>query len=154
VYDFTVPGSENFIAGNGVFCHNTYGPRMHPDDGRVVSNFIMQSLEEKPLTIYGDGSHTRSFCYVDDIIEALVRFMDQDQAIGPINLGNPNETSMLELAEKIIQLTKTTSNITHQDLPADDPDITKAKQILDWQPTTPFKEGLTKTVEYFRSLRK
>lgn len=138
---------------------NVYGPRMHPDDGRVVSNFIMQSLEEKPLTIYGDGSHTRSFCYVDDMIEALVRFMDQDQAIGPINLGNPNETSMLELAEKIIQLTKTASNITHQDLPADDPqkrqpDITKAKQILYWQPTTPLEEGLTKTIGYFQSLRK
>ncbi|MFH1354009.1 MAG: UDP-glucuronic acid decarboxylase family protein [bacterium] len=138
---------------------NTYGPRMHPDDGRVVSNFIMQALANKPLTIYGDGSHTRSFCYVDDMIEALIRLMDQDQEMGPINLGNPQETSMLELAAKIIQLTKASSEVVYRELPADDPqkrqpDISKARQVLDWQPTTPLNQGLNKTISYFRSLRK
>ena len=134
---------------------NTYGPRMHPDDGRVVSNFIIQALANKPLTIYGDGSHTRSFCYADDIIEALTLLMNQNQEVGPVNLGNPVETSIQQLAENICELTKTPSNITYHDLPADDPkkrqpDISKAKQLLNWQPTTSLAEGLKKTIAYFR----
>lgn len=134
---------------------NTYGPRMHPHDGRVVSNFIIQALANKPLTIYGDGSHTRSFCYVDDIIEALILLMNQDQEAGPVNLGNPVETSIQQLAENICELTKAPSNITYHDLPADDPkkrqpDISKAMQLLNWQPTTSLTEGLKKTIAYFR----
>ncbi len=157
VYDFTVPGSENFIAGNGIFCHNTYGPRMHPADGRVVSNFIMQALEEAPLTVYGDGSHTRSFCYVDDMVEALTRLMDQEKETGPVNLGNPEETSMRELARLIIKLTRSRSPISRHPLPADDPqkrrpDITKAGQIINWRPGTSLKAGLQKTIAYFKSL--
>jgi len=134
---------------------NTYGPRMHPNDGRVVSNFIIQALANKPLTIYGDGSHTRSFCYVNDIIEALTLLMNQNQEVGPVNLGNPVETSIQQLAENICELTKTPSNITYHDLPADDPkkrqpDISKAKQLLNWQPTTSLAEGLKKTIAYFQ----
>lgn len=135
---------------------NTYGPRMHPHDGRVVSNFIIQALANKPLTIYGDGSHTRSFCYVDDIIEALILLMNQDQETGPVNLGNPVETSIQQLAAMIRALTKASSNITYHDLPADDPqkrqpDISKAKRLLNWQPTTSLASGLKKTIAYFQN---
>lgn len=136
---------------------NTYGPRMHPDDGRVVSNFIIQALTGQPITIYGDGSHTRSFCYVDDMIQALISLMDQGHDIGPINLGNPQETSMQELADEVVKLTKTKSKITYQALPADDPqrrqpDITKAQQVLNWQPTTSLQDGLKKTIAYFQKI--
>ena len=137
---------------------NTYGPRMHPNDGRVVSNFIIQSLRNKPVTIYGDGSQTRSFCYVDDQIEAFIRFMDSPADFtGPINLGNPNEISILDLANKIIDLTGSSSKIENKPLPCDDPrqrcpDITLAKRELGWQPTVPLEEGLKKTIAYFELL--
>lgn len=136
---------------------NTYGPRMHPDDGRVVSNFIMQAIQNQPITIYGDGSQTRSFCYVDDMIDGLIKMMDSD-TIGPINLGNPEEASVKTLAEKIIELTGSTSTIDTQELPTDDPqrrqpDISQAERILHWQPTISLKEGLTKTIDYFRKIQ-
>jgi UDP-glucuronate decarboxylase len=137
---------------------NTYGPRMHPDDGRVVSNFILQALRHQAITIYGDGSHTRSFCYVDDNVEALIRMMNQDNEIGPVNIGNPEEITMSDLAQQVIALTGTAVQPVFKDLPQDDPkrrqpDITKARQILDWQPTTPLAKGLVKTIAYFRSLQ-
>jgi UDP-glucuronate decarboxylase len=139
---------------------NTYGPRMHPNDGRVVSNMIIQALQNKPTTIYGDGTQTRSFCYVDDLIEALIRLMNSpDDLKGPVNLGNPTETSILELAQTIIELTGSSSSLQFQELPSDDPrkrcpDILQAKEKLGWEPKVPLKEGLTKTIEYFEELLK
>ncbi len=134
---------------------NTYGPRMDPNDGRVVSNFIMQALRGEPLTIYGDGSQTRSFCYVDDLIEGFLRMMDQDD-IGPVNLGNPVENTMLELAEAVLKVTESSSKLTYVDLPKDDPkqrcpDITKAKSLLKWAPKVDLKTGLARTTEYYRA---
>ena len=135
---------------------NTYGPRMHPADGRVVSNFIMQALKNEPITIYGDGSQTRSFCYADDLISGLVSLMETGPAItGPINIGNPNEFTVRDLAEKVIALTDSSAQIVQEPLPQDDPkqrqpDITKAKQILGWQPTVELEQGLVRTIEYFR----
>jgi UDP-glucuronate decarboxylase len=135
---------------------NTYGPRMHPADGRVVSNFIMQALRGEPITICGDGQQTRSFCYVDDLIEGLMALMRSGPEVtGPINLGNPGEFTMLELAEKTIQLTGSRSKIIHVPLPEDDPkqrqpDISLAKSKLHWQPKVPLEEGLQRTIEYFR----
>ncbi len=137
---------------------NTYGPRMHPNDGRVVSNFIMQALQNQPITIYGDGSQTRSFCYVDDLIEAFVRLMGStDDFTGPVNTGNPGEFTILELAEKVIDLTGSSSKIEHKPLPHDDPkqrqpDITLAREKLGWEPKTTLDEGLPKTIEYFAQL--
>ncbi|MFC1692280.1 UDP-glucuronic acid decarboxylase family protein [Candidatus Latescibacterota bacterium] len=137
---------------------NTYGPRMRDDDGRVVSNFIVQALKGENLTVYGDGSQTRSFCYVDDLIEGMLKMMTgSDDFIGPVNLGNQYENSILELAEKIIAMTGSKSKITYMPLPKNDPsqrqpDITLAKKKLDWKPTTPLDEGLEKTIEYFRVL--
>lgn len=136
---------------------NTYGPRMHPQDGRVVSNFIVQALAGEPITMYGTGSQTRSFCYVDDLVRGMMAMMDQEESIGPVNLGNPNEFSMKQLAEKVIELTGTSSKIVYKPLPQDDPkqrqpDITLAKKLLHWQPTIELEEGLKKTIEYFRSL--
>lgn len=137
---------------------NTYGPRMLPNDGRVVSNFIVQALQGEDITIYGDGSQTRSFCYVDDLIEALIRLMGSaDDFTGPVNLGNPTEATILELAELIIRLTKSSSKIINKPLPQDDPvrrkpDISLAKDVLDWQPTVSVEEGLDKTVHFFKSL--
>jgi len=134
---------------------NTYGPRMHPNDGRVVSNFIVQALKGENITIYGDGKQTRSFCYVDDLVEAFVRFMDTENGFtGPMNLGNPNEFTMLELAELTIELTNSISKIIHQDLPIDDPkqrqpDISIAKEKINWKPKIQLKEGLQKTIDYF-----
>ena len=136
---------------------NTYGPRMHPNDGRVVSNFIMQALRGEAITIYGDGQQTRSFCYVDDLIEGFIRMMDADDDIsGPINLGNPSEFTIKQLAEAIINLTGAKSELIKQPLPEDDPlkrqpDITIAKQQLDWQPSIDLEAGLTKTIDYFRA---
>ena len=136
---------------------NTYGPRMHPNDGRVVSNFIMQALKGDPITIYGEGLQTRSFCYVDDLIEGMIRLMDSaPEVTGPINIGNPGEFTMLELAELVIALTGSRSVIEHRPLPQDDPkqrrpDITKAKALLDWEPTIPLRDGLERTIHYFRS---
>ncbi len=135
---------------------NTYGPRMHPNDGRVVSNFIIQALKGEPITIYGDGQQTRSFCYVDDLIEGFLRFMDTPAGVtGPINLGNPGEFTMLELAEKVVRLTRSDSKIVHKPLPQDDPkqrrpDIAKARALLDWEPAVPLDEGLDRTIAYFR----
>ena len=137
---------------------NTYGPRMHPNDGRVVSNFIVQALTGEPITLYGDGSQTRSFCYVDDLIEGFIRFMalESDEP-GPINLGNPGEFTMIELAEMVLRLTGSSSSIVHKPLPVDDPlqrrpDIAKAKKLLDWEPKVPLEEGLARTIAYFRAL--
>ena len=137
---------------------NTYGPRMHPNDGRVVSNFIVQALAGQPITLYGDGSQTRSFCYVDDLVDGLVRLMEApDEVTGPINLGNPLETSIRELAERILALTDSRSPLTRQPLPADDPiqrcpDIGLAGSLLGWAPKVPLDEGLERTVAYFRSI--
>ena len=134
---------------------NTYGPRMHPNDGRVVSNFIMQALQGESITIYGDGSQTRSFCYVDDLIEAFIRLMGTDDEItGPINTGNPGEFSMLELASLVIELTNSKSKLVFEPLPVDDPkqrqpDITLAKSALDWEPKVKLEEGLKHTIAYF-----
>jgi UDP-glucuronate decarboxylase len=139
---------------------NTYGPRMHPNDGRVVSNFIMQALQNKPLTVYGDGSQTRSFCYVDDLIDAFILFMAApDEVTGPMNMGNPGEFTILELAEKVIEQIGSKSEIVFKDLPSDDPkqrqpDITLAKEKLGWQPTTALDDGLNKTIAYFDALLK
>ena len=134
---------------------NTYGPRMAVDDGRVVSNFIVQALKGEPLTVYGDGSQTRSFCYVTDLIEALVRLMNVEDFIGPVNLGNPGEFTILELAEKILKLTGSRSRIVHEALPQDDPvrrcpDISLAGEKLGWKPTVSLDEGLPPTIAYFR----
>jgi len=135
---------------------NTYGPRMNPEDGRVVSNFIVQALKNEPITIYGDGSQTRSFCYVDDLIEGFLRLMNSGPEItGPVNLGNPGEFTMLELANLVIELTGSSSKITYMDLPQNDPrrrqpDIGYAKRALSWEPSIRLREGLTQTVEYFK----
>jgi UDP-glucuronate decarboxylase len=135
---------------------NTYGPRMLPNDGRVVSNFIVQALQGEPITIYGEGQQTRSFCYVDDLVAGLIKLMEApDDVTGPLNLGNPVESTILELAEKIIALTKSKSKIVNKPLPQDDPtrrrpDISLAKAKLGWTPTVPLEEGLARTVHYFR----
>lgn len=139
---------------------NTYGPNMHPNDGRVVSNFIIQALKQEPLTIFGNGSQTRSFCYVDDLIEGFIRLMATTKDVtGPINLGNPNEFSMLQLANIIIEITGSSSEIVFKPLPLDDPkqrqpDTTLAKKVLDWKTNVPLKDGIIKTVEYFDGLLK
>jgi UDP-glucuronate decarboxylase len=163
---------QNSVDVKVIRIFNTYGPRMRPDDGRVVSNFIMQALQNKPITIYGDGSQTRSFCYIDDMIEGIIRMMDFETAPkkksrdytkphlsgfpGPINIGNPHEVSIREIAEKVVKLSKSKSTIVFEDLPEDDPrrrcpDITKAKELLDWTPEVSLDEGLKKTIEYFRN---
>ncbi len=137
---------------------NAYGPRMHPNDGRVVSNFILQALQDKDITIYGDGLQTRSFCYRDDLIDGMMRLMATDDKVtGPINIGNPGEFTILQLAEMVIDLINSRSKIIHLPLPADDPkqrqpDITKAREVLNWQPTTQLREGLTQTIAYFEQL--
>ncbi|MBN66308.1 MAG: hypothetical protein CMM94_01925 [Rickettsiales bacterium] len=137
---------------------NTYGPRMAPDDGRVVSNFILQALRGDDITVYGDGSQTRSFCYYTDLIEAFIRFMATDDDVtGPINLGNPGEYTILEIAETVIRLSGSSSKIIHKPLPADDPtqrqpNIEKAKATLDWQPTVGLEDGLKETIKYFQTL--
>ena len=137
---------------------NTYGPRMHPQDGRVVSNFIMQALEGRPLTLYGDGSQTRSFCYVDDLVDALILLMNSpDEVTGPVNLGNPGEFTIKELAEQVVALTGSTAGIEYLPLPTDDPtrrrpDISRAMALLGWAPTISLEAGLPRTVEYFKGL--
>jgi UDP-glucuronate decarboxylase len=137
---------------------NTYGPRMHPDDGRVVSNFIVQALRGRDITVYGDGGHTRSFCYVDDLVEGLIRLMrTPDDITGPVNLGNPGEFTIRELAETIIDLTGTSSRIVHAPLPIDDPkrrrpDISRADELLQWKPTISLRDGLRRTIAYFERL--
>ncbi len=137
---------------------NTYGPRMHQNDGRVVSNFIMQALRNEPITIYGDGTQTRSFCYVDDLVDGLQRLMDTgDETTGPVNIGNPNEISIRELAERIVALCGSRSKVELRNLPADDPkqrqpDIARARAVLNWSPTTHLEDGLKKTIAYFEQV--
>ena len=137
---------------------NTYGPRMHPFDGRVVSNFILQALANQDITIFGDGSQTRSFCYRDDLVEGFIRLMATDDSVyQPVNIGNPNEFTIKQLAEKVIELTGSSSSLVFEDLPEDDPlqrqpDITRAKAILDWSPTVELEQGLERTIAYFRSI--
>ncbi len=136
---------------------NTYGPRMDPNDGRVISNFIRQALTNDDITIYGDGTQTRSFCYCDDLIEGMLRLMDQDEHTGPVNIGNPVENTMLELAQAVIAATGSSSRITHHDLPKDDPqqrcpDISKAKAWLNWEPTVALEEGLQQTIAWHQEL--
>jgi UDP-glucuronate decarboxylase len=137
---------------------NTYGPRMHPNDGRVVSNFIVQALTNQPITIYGDGSQTRSFCYVDDLVDGLIRLMNSPEALtGPVNLGNPTEFTILELAQKVIDISGSKAQIIHQPLPQDDPkqrkpDISLAEKELEWTPKVGLEEGLTRTIAYFDQL--
>jgi UDP-glucuronate decarboxylase len=137
---------------------NTYGPRMHPDDGRVVSNFIMQALRGEPITIYGDGKQTRSFCYVDDLIEGMLRLMETPEGFtGPINIGNPGEFTMLELAEKVVEIVGGKATLRFMPLPSDDPkqrqpDISLAKKMLDWEPRVSLEDGLRETVSYFRGM--
>lgn len=146
------------VASKVVRIFNTYGPRMLPNDGRVVSNFIVQALKGEDITIYGDGSQSRSFCYIDDLVEALIRMMGTPAEItGPVNLGNPEEFTVMELAEKIIKITSSKSKIVFHPLPQDDPvkrkpDISKAKKILKWQPLIPLDEGLVKTIQYFKKI--
>ncbi|MEX0322328.1 MAG: UDP-glucuronic acid decarboxylase family protein [Puniceicoccaceae bacterium] len=136
---------------------NTYGPRMHPGDGRVVSNFIVQALKNEDITVYGDGQQTRSFCYVDDLVEGFIRMMNCEDFVGPVNLGNPGEFTILELAEAVIRQTGSTSRIIYEPLPQDDPlqrqpNISLAREKLDWEPKVPLEEGLEKTISYFRNL--
>lgn len=152
----------NYHQANGVEVRiirifNTYGPRMDPDDGRVISNFIMQALRGEQLTVFGDGRQTRSFCFVSDLIEGMMRMMDQDSEVGPVNIGNPNEFTMLELAEEVLALTGSGSTLKHEPLPGDDPkqrcpDITKAKRLLDWTPKINLHDGLQKTIAYYRGV--
>jgi len=148
---------QNGLAIKVARIFNTYGPRMHPADGRVVSNFIVQALRGEPITIYGDGNQSRSFCYVSDLIDGLVRLMESsDEVTGPINIGNPSEFTMRELAEKVIRLTGSKSELVSHPLPQDDPrqrqpDISKARQLLGWEPSLSLEEGLPPTIDYFRA---
>jgi len=146
---------ENGVDIRVIRIFNTYGPRMLPDDGRVVSNFIVQALQGKDLTVYGEGSQTRSFCYVDDLVDGFMRFMEQEKIVGPMNLGNPGEFTMLQLAELVLKKVGGKSKITHLPLPSDDPkqrrpDITLAKETLGWEPKVPLESGIEKTIAYFK----
>ncbi|MAG93719.1 MAG: NAD-dependent dehydratase [Planctomycetaceae bacterium] len=147
----------NDVAVRLVRIFNTYGPRMDQNDGRVLSNFVVQALRGEAITIYGDGTQTRSFCFCSDLINAMMRMMDQDTETGPVNIGNPYEISILELAERTLKATDSSSEIIRKDLPSDDPtrrrpDISKAKKVLGWEPEVSFDDGLAQTVEYFREL--
>lgn len=147
---------ENGVDIRVIRIFNTYGPRMLPDDGRVVSNFIVQALQGKDLTVYGEGSQTRSFCYVDDLVDGFMRFMEQEKIVGPMNLGNPGEFTMLQLAELVLKKVGGKSKITHLPLPSDDPkqrrpDISLAKETLGWEPKVPLEQGIEKTISYFKS---
>jgi UDP-glucuronate decarboxylase len=147
---------ENKVDIRIVRIFNTYGPRMHPNDGRVVSNFIVQALKGDDITIYGDGTQTRSFCYVDDLIEGFVRLMNQTKSVGPVNIGNPGEFTMLQLAELTLKMIAGKSKIVYQALPEDDPkqrrpDITLAKSLLNWEPTVKLEDGLKRTIAYFKT---
>jgi UDP-glucuronate decarboxylase len=147
---------QNRVDVRVVRIFNTYGPRMAENDGRVVSNFVAQALRGEPLTVYGDGSQTRSFCFVADLVEGLVRMMGTEDFTGPVNLGNPEEYTMIELAELVLELTGSSSTLVHKELPRDDPkqrqpDITLARERLGWQPSVPVRDGLRQTVEYFRA---
>lgn len=150
---------ENKVDVRIIRIFNTYGPRMDPNDGRVISNFINQALRGEPLTIFGDGKQTRSFCYVDDLVEGIIRFMDQNDDIGPVNLGNPGEYTMIQLAEEVLrQIPGTGSTLKYVELPKDDPkqrcpDITKAKRLIHWTPQVPLQQGLARTIAYYRELQ-
>jgi UDP-glucuronate decarboxylase len=148
---------QNAVDVRVVRIFNTYGPRMATDDGRVVSNFVIQALRGEPLTVYGDGAQTRSFCFVSDLVEGMVRMMEQDRHPGPVNLGNPEEFTMLELASLVRQLAGSDSPVNHLELPEDDPrqrrpDITLAADLLGWQPTVSVRDGLRRTIDYFRTI--
>ncbi len=154
VYDFSVPGFENFVAGTGVMAHNTFGPLMRPDDGRAVSNFLVQAIQGKPITVFGDGSQTRSFTYVDDEVRGFLLLLDSDIR-SPVNIGNPKEFTIRQLAEQVLEVTGSTSEVNFLPLPVDDPtqrqpDITIARERLGWAPTVELREGLERTAEYFR----
>ena len=154
VYDFSVPGHENFVAGNGVCSHNTYGERMRLDDGRVLPNFVGQALRGEPLTIYGEGKQTRSFCYVSDLVDGIYRLLHADYHL-PVNIGNPSEITIREFAEEILKLTGSKSTLVNRPLPADDPrqrkpDISLARKLLGWEPKVGREEGLRRTIEYFK----
>jgi nucleoside-diphosphate-sugar epimerase len=154
VYDFSVPGHENFVAGNAVCCHNTYGQRMRLDDGRVLPNFMGQALRGEPLTVYGDGSQTRSFCYVDDLVDGIEKLLGVEFH-DPVNLGNPDEVTILQFAQEILALSGSKSTIEYKPLPQDDPkvrkpDIGRARQLLGWEPKVPRHDGLRRTLEYFQ----
>jgi nucleoside-diphosphate-sugar epimerase/intein/homing endonuclease len=156
VYDFCVPGRENFWAGSGVMAHNTYGPQMRPDDGRAVSNFVVQALRGDDITVYGDGSQTRSFCYVDDEVRGFLALLDSD-VVGPVNIGNPHEYTILELAEMVVDVVGSGSKIVFEPLPVDDPtqrqpDITRAVELLGWQPEVDLRTGIERTTDYFRQV--
>jgi nucleoside-diphosphate-sugar epimerase len=151
VYDFSVPGLENFWAGTGIWCKNTYGPRMRPHDGRAIPTFLRQALQDRPITVFGDGSQTRSFCYVDDLIRGIILLAESGHH-DPVNIGNPNEFTLLELAEAVIEVTGSSSEIVYEALPVDDPkvrqpDIALARDILGWEPEIDLLEGLRKTIE-------
>jgi hypothetical protein len=155
VYDFSVPGYENFVSGTGVNTHNTYGPFMRLDDGRVLPNFMGQALRGEPLTVYGDGSQTRSFCYVSDMVEGIVRLLRSGEHY-PVNIGNPEEVAILEFAKEILALSGSSSGIEYKPLPQDDPkvrkpDISRARQLLGWEPKVSRSEGLRRTMEHFRA---
>lgn len=148
---------ENKVDVRVVRIFNTYGPRMLADDGRVVSNFIVQALKGEDITLYGNGTQTRSFCYMDDLLEAMIRTMEQDQTVGPINIGNPNEFTIRQLAETVLQKVQSNSSIIEMPLPADDPtqrkpDISLARKVLDWEPKIQLEEGLDNTIPYFKEL--
>jgi hypothetical protein len=150
VYDLSVPGHENFWAGGGVLAHNTYGPRMRPHDGRAIPNFLRQALDGKPLTVYGEGQQTRSFCYVDDLIRGIVLLAESGEHL-PVNIGNPGEFTIRELAETVLRLTGSSSEIVYEALPTDDPqvrqpDITRARELLGWEPEIELEEGLRRTL--------
>jgi UDP-glucuronate decarboxylase len=147
---------ENGVDTRVVRIFNTYGPRMAPDDGRVVSNFIVQAIKGEDLTIYGDGSQTRSFCYVDDLVEAILRTMEQEETVGPVNIGNPVEFTIRELAEQVLEKVGSSSKLVEMPLPSDDPtqrkpDISLAKKVLNWEPGVQLAEGLERTIPYFRT---
>jgi intein/homing endonuclease len=151
VYDFSVPGFENFIAGTGIWSSNTFGPRMRPHDGRAIPTFLRQALQDRPITVFGDGSQTRSFCYVDDEIRGLIALAESGYHM-PVNIGNPDEFTLLELAEAVIEVTGSSSEIVFEALPTDDPqvrqpDISLAREILGWEPTVDLREGLRRTIE-------
>jgi nucleoside-diphosphate-sugar epimerase/intein/homing endonuclease len=152
VYDFSVPGLENFWAGSGLLAHNTYGPRMRPNDGRAIPTFLSQALADRPLTVFGDGSQTRSFCYVDDLVRGLVLLVESG-VHEPVNIGNPNEMTLLEMAKTVVELTESRSEIVFEALPVDDPqvrqpDITRARDLLGWEPQVGLRDGLTTTIEH------
>jgi UDP-glucuronate decarboxylase len=152
VYDFSVPGLENFWAGTGVMAHNTYGPRMRPNDGRAIPTFLSQALADRPLTVFGDGSQTRSFCYVDDLVRGLV-LLAESGVHEPVNIGNPNEMTLLEMAKVVVELTESRSEIVFEALPVDDPqvrqpDITRARDLLRWEPEVSLRDGLGRTIEH------